>query len=79
MSKYNMSSTTKVDNNAPLRVKFVEQNKPQYEKEINHIDDMNDSEKREFLAIFVRIKKKISFIRKILGVSNDKHIKTNKY
>lgn len=40
-----------------VRLKFINQNVEPYEKTINHVDELNEGEKVEFLEIFLRLKK----------------------
>lgn len=42
----------------PLRLKFVNQDSPSYEKEVINLSDLTESELKEALEIIIRLKKK---------------------
>lgn len=42
----------------PLRLKFVNQDSPSYEKEVISLSDLTDGELKEALEIIIRLKKK---------------------
>lgn len=42
----------------PLRLKFVDQNSPSYEKEVLKLSDLTENELKEALDIIIRLKKK---------------------
>lgn len=49
-----------------LKVKFVKQGKEPYEKIVTNLDELNSLELSEFLEIFIRLKKKVQYSKRVI-------------